>query len=294
MAVDYDFFETYRIDLISGRAFSREFGSDVPVVQPTPETPGNVPNGLVINEAAARLLGRPSSAGDQPIEVGFDEEFRRRVVADVIGVARDTYFESVQVALRPLVFLLAPDGRSPVIPLDAASIRLTGADLDGALAHIDATWREFKPELPVARHFLDEDFDALYRAEQRQTRLFTVFSALAVTIACLGLFGLASLTTARRTKEIGIRKVMGGTVWDVVRLFTGDFSKLVLLANLIAWPVAYFLMQRWLTAFTYRIDMSPFVFVGSAAAAFAIAFATVGAVAVRAANAKPVLALRNE
>jgi putative ABC transport system permease protein len=174
------------------------------------------------------------------------------------------------------------------------SIRVTGDDLPATLARIDALWREHVPGRPVVRHFLDDDFDALYRSEQRQAQLLTFFSGLAIAIACLGLLGLAWFSTERRVKEIGIRKTMGGTVWDVVLLFTSEFSRLVLLANLVAWPVAYFVMQRWLAAFAYRIEMSPLTFAGGAAVALAVAFGTVAAVAARAAAAKPVASLRYE
>jgi putative ABC transport system permease protein len=124
--------------------------------------------------------------------------------------------------------------------------------------------------------------------------MFTAFSALAILIACLGLLGLASFATEQRTKEIGVRKVVGGTVLDIVRLFTGELSKLVLLSNVIAWPAAYFLMQRWLENFAYRIDMSFAVFVGSALLALVVALLTVGTIAARAASLNPVHSLRYE
>jgi putative ABC transport system permease protein len=165
-----------------------------------------------------------------------------------------------------------------------------GATLDG----IDAAWGEVLPSEPIVRHFLDDDFDALYRSEARQMQLLTTFAGLAIFIACLGLLGLAWFSTERRTKEIGIRKAIGGSVLDVVRLFTAEFSRLVLLANVVAWPVAYFLMQRWLAGFTYRIELGPLVFVGSAALALAVALLTVGVVAARAARAKPARSLRCE
>jgi putative ABC transport system permease protein len=134
----------------------------------------------------------------------------------------------------------------------------------------------------------------LYRGERRQAQLLTTFSALAVAIACLGLYGLASYSTTRRTKEIGIRKTLGASVPEIVRLFATEFGVLVLVANVIAWPVAYFAMQRWLSGFAYRIELGPFVFVASAVLALAVALLTVAAVATRAARAKPVTTLRYE
>jgi putative ABC transport system permease protein len=144
------------------------------------------------------------------------------------------------------------------------------------------------------RRFLDDDFEALYRGERRQAQLLALFSLLGILIACLGLYGLASFSTTRRTKEIGIRKTLGASVPEIVRLFTTEFGVLVLLANVVAWPVAYFAMQRWLSGFAYRIELGPFVFVASAALALAVALLTVAAVATRAARAKPVEALRTE
>jgi putative ABC transport system permease protein len=178
--------------------------------------------------------------------------------------------------------------------LQQVSVKISGRDVAAALDHIDSTWSDFFPSLPVTRRFLNEDFAALYRAEERQAQMLSAFSILAILIACLGLFGLAAFATERRTKEIGVRKVMGATVADIVGLFTGEFGKLVLVANLIAWPVAYFLMQRWLENFAYRIDINAFVFVGAGLAALAAASLTVGAVAARAARTKPGMSLRYE
>jgi putative ABC transport system permease protein len=146
----------------------------------------------------------------------------------------------------------------------------------------------------VSRRFLDEDFQALYESEERQASMLTVFSLLAVFIAGLGLFGLASFSTERRTKEISVRKTLGGSVLDVVTLFTAEFTKLVLIASVLAWPVAYFFMRRWLESFAYRVDMSVLVFAGATFAALAVAWLTVGGVAARAASAKPIKALRYE
>jgi putative ABC transport system permease protein len=160
-----------------------------------------------------------------------------------------------------------------------ASIRITGRNLEQTLAHIDEMWLRFAPNQPVTRRFLDEDFDALYRAERRQGQMFTLFALAAITVASIGLFGLASFSTARRTKEIGLRKTLGAGVWDIVQLFTTEFAVLVAIANVVAWPVAYILMRRWLDGFAYRIELGPFAFVASGEPR---------------ASAKPVTALRYE
>jgi putative ABC transport system permease protein len=171
---------------------------------------------------------------------------------------------------------------------------VTGADLERTLAGIDAVWDELGPDVPVIRGFLDDDFEALYRIERRQAQLLTTFSLLAIAIACLGLYGLASYSTTRRTKEIGIRKTLGAGVGDIVTLLTVEFGALVLIANVIAWPVAYFAMQRWLSGFAYRIELGPFEFIASGLLALAVASLTVALVANRAARARPVAALRYE
>jgi putative ABC transport system permease protein len=198
----------------------------------------------------------------------------------------------VREPVQPLVYYAA--ARSNTILFTDASVRITGRRVTETLAHIDAAWAELEPNQPLARYFLDESFAALADNEERQAQMFGTLALLAVVLACLGLFGLAAFTTERRTKEIGIRKAIGGSVWDVVHLLTSDFGKLVLLANLVAWPIAYVLMQRWLAGFAYRIDLSPVIFLASALTAFGIAWLTVAAIGLRAASAKPMAALRSE
>jgi putative ABC transport system permease protein len=293
MAVDYDFFETYEIDVVAGRSFSRDFGADA-LGGPTAEN-AEVTGRFIVNESAARLIGwSAAEAVGQTLELALDPAFGVSLPMPIVGVVRDTYFESVALPVRPMIYVLTPEPVPSVRRLEAASIRVADRNLPATLAFIDATWREFVPDQPVTRHFLDQDFEALYHSQERQAEMFTYFSSLAVAVACLGLLGLAWFATERRTKEIGIRKVVGGSVWDVVRLFTGEFSKLVLAANLVAWPAAYFLVQRWLTGFAYRIDLGLLPFVGGALLALLVAGVTVGAVAARAASAKPIKALRYE
>lgn len=188
---------------------------------------------------------------------------------------------------------LNPGAKSSERPLPA-SIRVDGNAFDTTLERIAAAWARVYPERPLALSFLDANLAALYSRDEKLGWLCAAFASLAVLVACLGLFGLASFNTQRRTREIGVRKVMGGSVWSIVWLLTNDFSRLVLLANLIAWPVAYVAMERWLENFAYRIDLTPLVFAGSGAIALCIAWVTVGGTAAKAASAKPVLALRYE
>jgi putative ABC transport system permease protein len=284
LLVDFDFLATYDIDVVAGRTFS-EAGNDREIVA-QPGQPPPPPAPFVLSRLAVERLGStPDEVLDRIIIVGG----RRGVV---IGVVEDVYLESVRDPLSPVLYLVPPLERAGA--LREASIRVTGADLDGTLAGIDAVWRELGPDVPVLRRFLDDDFEALYRGERRQGQLLALFSSLAVVIACLGLYGLASFSTLRRTKEIGIRKTLGASVGDIVRLFTVEFGALVVGASLLAWSIAYLSMQRWLAGFAYRIELGPFAFIASASLALVIATLTVAGVATRAARAKPVTALRYE
>lgn len=292
--VDFGFFETYGIELVAGRTFTDE-RADAFVV------PGgrgqHTTAAYVLNELAARELGwTPDEAIGKWFETDFSSDFSTSVRGPIVGVVRNTYFESLREPLKPLAYFAAAQtyAYATVGFFSDASVRITGKRLPETLAYIDAAWREVEPDLPLARVFLDDQFAALYADEERQMQIFGVFAGLAIFVACLGLFGLASFTTERRTKEIGIRKTLGGSVADVVQLLTREFSVLVLLANVVAWPIAYVLMQRWLAGFAYRIELGPLIFLGGALAAFAIAWLTVAGIALRAASAKPLHSLRYE
>jgi putative ABC transport system permease protein len=288
MMVDYGFFETYGIDLVSGRTFSENMASDV-LVSPTQDNPGNVT--FVLNESAANAVGiDPREIAGEALEFGGSQ-----TAGPVVGIVADTYFESIRRDVRPLMFLLAPpSAEQGQFAMRDASIRVRPGQEAAALAHIDAVWKRLYPGAENNRYFLNDDFRAMYLAEETQGQLITWFSLFAIFIACLGLYGLASFNAERRTKEIGVRKVMGGSVWGIVLLLTNDFSKLVLLSNVIAWPLAYVLMDRWLENFAYRVDLTPVIFIGSSLIALCVAWVTVGSTAAKAASAKPVLALRYE
>jgi len=288
MFVEFDFFETYGIELLAGRTFGERFGTDRLAARG--DSDSELTGSFVLNELAARQLGlTPEEAVGRAVEFPMDG-----VSGSIVGVVADTYLESIHSALKPLVYVVPPSQTGTFATIREASIRVTSNNLPDTLTHIDDTWKRFLPDQAITRRFLDQDFQALYESEERQGQLFLYFSALAILIACLGLVGLASFAVEQRTKEIGVRKAMGGTVFDIVRLFVGEFSRLVLVANLIAWPAAYFLMQRWLENFAYRIDLSLAVFVGSALLVLVVAFLTVGTVTARAARANPVRSLRYE
>jgi putative ABC transport system permease protein len=193
-----------------------------------------------------------------------------------------------------MVFMLGQQAQWPFPVFTGASVRVTGNDLPGTLAHIDNAWQRVIPDFPLSRRFLSDDFEAMYQNDTRLGQLFSSFAGLAIVIACLGLFGLATFNAQRRIKEIGVRKVMGGSVWSIVWLLTSNFSRLVLVSNIVAWPIAYLAMERWLQNFAYRIDLTPLVFIGSGLIALCIAWVTVGGTAAKAASARPVLALRYE
>ena len=288
MLVDYDFFTTYDIAFLEGRDFAPELGTDAGTMDT-----GNAEDPLrfIVNVSAARALGM-----DAEESIGSRLSLMDgALLGDIVGVVADTHFESIRSEVRPLLFVLAPPQvEQSFQPFRNGAIRVRADAIPEALAHIDATWNALYPNQSINWHFLDDDFQAQYQAEEKQGQLFSYFSLLAVLIACFGLFGLASFNAERRTKEIGVRKVMGGSVWSIVLLLTNDFSKLVLLSNLVAWPVAYFAMDRWLQNFAYRIDLTPLIFIGSGLIALCIAWVTVGGTAAKAASAKPVLALRYE
>jgi putative ABC transport system permease protein len=286
MFVDYGFFETYGVRVLAGRVFSEDFPSDRLPATADRDMAGN----FVLNESAARLLGwTPEAAIDQPFEAITPTGFATR--GRVVGVVADSNFESLRFAVKPLFFMLS---QTSLNNFTRASVRISGNDVAGTLAYIDRTWASVIPEFPVNRRFLSDSFAALYQEDTRLGQLFSSFAALAILVACLGLFGLATFNAQRRIKEIGIRKVMGGSVWSIIWLLTNDFSKLVLVSNLIAWPVAYFATERWLENFAYRIDLTPLIFIGSGLIALCIAWVTVGGTAAKAATRKPVLALRYE
>ncbi len=178
------------------------------------------------------------------------------------------------------------------MPRTTVKIR-DGALLNGLL-HIDRTWKQVNPSIPISRTFLDDNYNALYQNEEKQSHMLNVFSVLAIMITCLGLFGLASFTTQRRNKEIGIRKVLGASVWQISSLITGEFTRLVIIANVLAWPFAYYFMNDWLQSFANRIDLNPLMFVLSAVITIAVSWLTVGGLAYKSAMTKPVNSLRCE
>jgi putative ABC transport system permease protein len=296
MMVDYDFFETYGMQVLAGRGFTAQFPGDAVKIR-NADAP-DASTSYVVNAAAARALGlQTGGAIGETLRVPVSAAGPTAELAGtIVGVVNDTYFESIRLNVRPMVYMVSPtsEGGPLLQAYREASIRVDMDALPAALAHIRATWERVYPGQDFQQRLLTDDFAAMYLAEDRQGTLLLTFSILAILIACFGLFGLASFNAERRTKEIGVRKAIGGSVWSIVLLLTNDFSRLVLVANVIAWPFAYVVMSNWLEGFAYRIDLTPLIFIGSGLIAICVAWVTVGGTAAKAASAKPVLALRYE
>jgi putative ABC transport system permease protein len=286
--VDYQWFEHYEVKFLAGRSF-RE--NEMRIETPSEEQP--VINAVaILNESAARRFGwTPEEAVGQVIRDFANAEFTMSIDREIVGVIPDIHFSSLHDEMKATVYAEPSPNYQRHI-----SIKLAPGNYDAAISYFEEVWTRMVPNDPVNWEFLDDRFDARYRAEAKQAQMFAVFSAFAIFVATLGLFGLASFTTERRTKEIGIRKVMGASAKDIILLLTSDFTKLVLVANLIAWPIAYYFMNQWLTRFVYKAPFAEWawLFIASAVVALAAAWLTIALQAGRAATARPVMALRYE
>ncbi len=206
----------------------------------------------------------------------------------IVGVLKDFHYESLHQQIRPLAIFLN-SGQTAYLP-----VRIRPNDISKTISFIEDQWKKIVPGKPFEYFFLDEDFNKLYQSEQKTGQIFTTFSVLAIFIACLGLFGLTAFTVERRIKEIGIRKVLGASISTIVFLISKEFLKWVLIANLIAWPVAYYFMNNWLENFAYKTDITLWVFIFSGIIALIIALLTVSSQTIKAATANPVKSLRYE
>ena len=282
--VDFGFFDFYGLKLLAGRDFDRARSTDQLPDDPAAEMAASI----VINEAAMRAFGfaSPSAAIGQAAAIGGVREKNRP--SEIIGVVPDFPIGSIRRAVQPSAFYVDR------AQWGLLAIRLDGARIPETLAAIDRLWSHRDVQGPLRRMFLDAEIDRLYRDVERQGRIFAGFSAVAIVIGCLGLFALSAFAAERRTKEIGIRKALGASTGDVAKLLIWQFAKPVLIANLLAWPVAWWLMQRWLEGFAYRIELGWLPFLAAGAVALAIAVATTGFHALQAARSRPVTALRYE
>ena len=270
------------IKLVAGRLLSDKRAQDQVDSSLSAAASANDGHNILVDESAAARLGlTPQQALGQTLIDGKDH-------LQIVGVVADAKFDGAREPPRPSIYFYDPKYKGFVI------IRIRPDAVPQTVAFVDRAWHDFAPTAAVSRHFLDDDFGKLYQADERQGKMFGIFVAVAIFIACLGLFGLASFTAGRRTREIGIRKVFGARTYDLVFLLLWQFSIPVLIANAIAWPVAWYYLHRWLEGFAYRIPLSPVYFLAAGAAALAIAWATVFTHASRVASTNPIHALRHE
>ncbi len=269
LVVDHDFLDTYQMKLVQGRTFEAERADDT--------------KNYLLNEEAARQLGWEEPIGKQMAMSRIGRE-----TGEVIGVVQDFHFRSLHEQIQPLIFFIQPNWLSTV------SLRVHPGQLPETLAFLEETWQQADPVHPFTYSFLDDTFAQLYASEARMSWLMSSLTVVAIMLACLGLLGLVAYSVRKRTKEIGIRKVLGASVGQIVWLLTQDFAKLIAIAVILASPAAWWLLQQWLTNFAYRIDLHVGYLLLAGGITVFIAFLTLSSQSVWAARANPVKALQDE
>jgi len=267
VCVDYDYFETFDMEMIHGRSFSREFPTDR--------------ENYIINEAALKMTGYQDPIG-RLFSMWQDE-------GTIVGVVKNFHGTSLHNDIRPIVFLMYQN-----LPYSYWFVKISGAGIKESVDYIKKTIASVVPDYPVEPKFLDEHFQLQYINESRLGKILIIFTGLAIFVSCLGLFGLATFMAARRSKEIAIRKVLGASIWNVMRILSREFIILIALANFIAWPLGLFFMNRWMSNFSYHANIGLSVFIAAGAVALGIALLTVSQQTFRAAAANPADRLRNE
>ncbi len=265
--VNDDYFETFGMEITEGRSYSKEFSTDAS-------------EAIMVNEAAVKAMGMESAIGEQ-LSIG-DDNFK------IIGIVKNYHFRSFRQEIEPLILIYSADASGVLFA------RLKSDDIPQTIGYIEKVWKKFAPGYPFNYRFLDDALDRLYRSEQRIGTILKYFAILAIFISCLGLFGLASFMAEQRTKEIGIRKVLGARVSNIVLLLSKEFTKWVLASNIIACPIAYYAMKKWLQSYAYSINIVIWPFLLSATLAFVIALCAVSFQAFKAATANPIESLRYE
>jgi len=265
---DFDFVETFGLKILDGRNFSKAFSTD------RGET-------YILNETAARQMGWDSPVGKQIARGGEN-------AGQVIGVVEDFHYYSMRSRIRPIALNIRPSRFSYL------AARIRPGEASRTLNFLEGTWNRFVPEYPFEHFFMDEKFARYYRYEQKVGELFALFAILAIVISCLGVFGLISYTAEQSTKEIGVRKVLGASTTSIVLLLSKRFVRWVIGANLIAWPLAWFAMNKWLEGFAYRVSINPLFFPLAGLTALAIALATVSYHSIKTAFSDPADSLRYE
>jgi len=268
--IDENFIETVGLELTDGRNFSREFSTDS--------------TAMLINQATADYAGWDEPVGKAIWEM--NEEFEK-VKFHVVGVIKDFHMESLHRRIEPLMFKFATRKRYCLV-------RIHPQNIDQTIASIESAWDKLSPSRPFNHHFLNDSYDQEYRSEQKLGKIFIWFAGFAIFIACLGMVGLVSFVTVSRTKEIGIRKVLGSKVGEIVGMITWDFVKMILISWIIASPVAYFIMKNWLERFAYKMDLSVWIFIFTGLIALLFTMVSITYQSVRAANKNPVEAIAYE
>jgi putative ABC transport system permease protein len=256
-----------QIEMAEGRNFSESFSA-------------NSSKGFLVNEEVLKVMGTKSGVGKNFTYLGIDGQ--------IIGVMKNFQYGSAKRVIDPLVFCFAPHYSEYVV------VRFKGGNIPAVLEGIKSVCKKFAPAYPFEYKFIDEDFAAMYKTDEQKSDIFKYGAFFAIIIACLGLFGFASFTIEKRTKEIGIRKTLGASTSGITVLLTKEFVKWVFIANVIAWPVAYLFLNNWLLDYAYRISIQWWVFAISGIVTVSIALLTVGYQAIRSATVNPVESLRSE
>jgi len=264
--IGYDLLETLEIELLSGRSYSRAY---------TDET-----SKIIINESALQMMQLDNPIGKV---IGYGKESKR----EIIGVVKDFQYGSMYHKIEPLIFRFTSTGQNILVKMQAGTEK-------NMIKQVEHIFKKFHPEYPFEYSFLDEEYQQLYEAESRVAVLSNVFTVLAILISCLGLLGLAHFTAERRSKEIGIRKILGSSAWGIVSLLSREFTQMVLISIAIALPISYLIAQRWLDYFAYKIELAWWYFVLAAGSTLLIAWLTVGLQTFKAASGRPVHALKDE
>jgi len=276
LTIDYDFIKTFGLKLVAGRDFDRNRPADQ--------------YGLILNESSVRQFGFPSSEAAIGEKILLESTPNRP--NEIIGVVRDYHQQALQQKFTPLILFMDPDYRW--LPTDYYSLKIATDDVSGLVDKVGATWNQFFPQSSMDYFFLDDFFNRQYQQDRQLSRSFLLFSSLAILIACMGLFGLTSYSTARRTKEIGIRKTLGASVSSILSLLTWDTLRLVLLAALLAVPLSGYLVDQWLSGYAFKVGLNPTYWLLPMLILTGIALSTISYLTIKAALANPTKSLRSE
>jgi ABC-type antimicrobial peptide transport system permease subunit len=265
-SVDFDYVETMKIDLVEGRSFSKSFSTDTA-------------SAYMVNEELVKIMGITSAV---------NKRFEMDVDGTIIGVMKNFHFQSLRNEIEPLAIRVRPENINYIV------IRMASGDIPAAIKQVESSWAQIIPNYPFEYKFVDEDIDRMYSGWDKVSSLLKYFAILAILIACLGLFGLASFTAEQRTKEIGVRKVLGASIGSLMVLMSKEFTKWVVIANIIAWPVSWYVMNTWLDDFAYRIGIRLDTFILAALLTLVVALATVFYQSLKAAMANPIDSIKYE